>query len=280
MVDENYFDGEHNECYGNKWAAISENSEQFFTDIIGDCVQNGELLYVQEYDNKKYAAIIYPETSPISMLSLIEITEEANVFASAYPVLQGLDNKIKLKDTYAWEIEAEGEMAGELETNDKLILNFHNPYFVKDIQDFKFNNIQNVAFAGLAYSIERLEEQEFVIKEGSTYEFFLKKFLEENPDKTEADFEPPVHRIDADYFRMFISKKYTSLYEAAGQIKDISHTNIFDKKITILKVNFGHDEENEEFLCNVYVSEHVLKDYVPKINDGIVCIMWLCGYFN
>ncbi len=274
--DENFF-GEHFEGYGNKWDAIFEDSAVFMVDHLAQSVEKGSLLYRQEINGNKFALLVYPENSPIQIMSIIQLKENSNEYMSAYPLMEGANNKLNLKSVYAWEALAEGEMAAE--TGCGRLLNFHNPHFARDIECFESEKPKNVSLAGLAYCIEKLKEEVHTIDKGGFYEVQLKEFLQENPDKSEANFEAPKITMGSD-FRMVVSSETTSVFEAVGQIEEISCIQFLNAKMTVLKINFEHSRDDEFLYCNLYVSETTLSNYKPEIGDTISTVLWLTGYFN
>ena len=284
MTDKNeYFKGTHDPNYGDKWTALLGNTNSILEDIAPKTLRESHCITIDEYDDTKYMIQIYTETSPICIVYISEMIEAEKRLSlvSAYPQLAGQKNRVQLKNTYAWDIKSEGEMAGKLiDVDNEMIINFHNTLFFNDINDFKEDDIKTVSLAGLAYNISKLEEHEFPIDNGNVYKHFLEEFLKENPDKTEADFESPVCQVSADSLRVFNPTDYTCEYSGVGQIKDIEYTTFFDTKVLIMNVEFANSDNQKPFCCNVYATESVLGDYMPTVGDGIVTTMWLTGYFE
>ena len=276
---ESYFDGEHFEGHGDKWTALFGNTQKFLVDNMEKSVTSGDIIFKQENIlNKKFAGVVYPKNELLSVLSLIELKETYNEYTSAYPLLIGINNEVKLKEDYCWQNGGEGEFA--VEAGDDKVINFFDPFYAIDKANFKTDKTQTISLAGLAYSLEKLEEKEFVIDKGEFYNVSRDEFLKENPDKTEKDFEPPVVKLEADHFRMLIPKQYACEYEIAAQIESIKYFKILGEEIAQLKVNFEHSENEKSLYCNIYASKHVLGKYKPKIGDGINAIVWLSGFFN
>lgn len=274
---EGYFFGKHSTGYGNVWNAFFGNCETFILKHMQKCIQEGDVCFKQDVGENKYAGIVYPEKSPISVMTLIKLGEDSNEVASQFPLLLGMNNEVKLKESYPWDIDGEGEMAAETDLGK--VINFHNPYFTIDNNHFKADKIQTISLAGLAMKISELEVQEFPAK-GDCYDHFLEEFLKENPNKTEKDFEAPIHRIDAEHFRMFVPTDYCCEFEIATQIEEIEHIEVLGEEFVKLKVNLEHTREDEYLYCNIYASEHVLGKYKPQVGDGISAIIWLTGFFN
>lgn len=281
--EESYFYGEHAEYYGDKWAAFSKDGTEFFKKVLAAMYdENTDIIYFKEINNIQYLGLLCEKDSPVSFLIIFETDKDkdTNTLLSAYPVLKGCSNNIILKEKYAWPIEAEGEMACITAENNNIILNFHNPFFAVDMDKFSINSETSISLAGLAYSITLLQESQFEISEGDFYKFALKKFLEENPDKTEKDFETPVVSIKPETFRMTKPLKYTSEYMISGVIKDISEITVLDEPVKILKVDLGHEENNEPLLINIYASNHICAGCSLQKGDNITAHIWLTGYFE
>lgn len=276
---ESYFDGEHFEGHGDKWVALFGNTEKFAVKNMKKCVTSGDIIFKQEKIlNKKFAGIVYPKNELLSVLSLIELKETCNEYTSAYPLLIGINNEVKLKEDYCWQNGGEGEFA--VEAGDDRVINFFDPFYAIDKANFKTDKTQTISLAGLAYSLDKLKEQEFVIDKGEFYNVSRDEFLKENPDKTEQDFEPPVVKLEAEHFRMLIPKQYACEYEIATQIENIKYFKILGEEIAQLKVNLEHSDNEKSLYCFIYASKHVLGKYKPQVGDGINAIVWLSGFFN
>lgn len=276
-----YFTAEHDQTFGDKWTAIFNDINKM-EELIETSFKKGHLFFNQATDKKTtYKGFVYSNNSNIFVLTVIEQLKgkEKASLVSACPLMKGINNRIILKDYFTWKGgKAEGEFAGKTDLD--RTINFYSPTYPVDMKNFKKNRNQTISLAGLAYSIKKIEEQEHTITKGAFYDLQLKEFLKDNPDKTKKDFKAPIVRITGESFRMFISADFACEYQIAGQIEDIKHIDFLGTKMAVLKVNFEHSKENEFLYCNIYASEHVLKDYVPKIGDGIEAVIWLTGFFN
>lgn len=276
-----YFTAEHDQTLGDKWTAIFGDTKKFM-DKVPTAIKKGNLFFNQTIDKKiTYTGLSYSNNSNISILTVVkeEKGKKETSVATICPLMEGINNKIILKETFTWETsDAEGEFAGKTDLNKTI--NFYDPIYPVDMKNFKINKVQTVSLAGLAYELRELKEQEHTINKGGFYDFQLKEFLKKNPNKTKEDFEAPKIKVSVDSFRMFISFNFACEYQIVGQIEDIKYIDFLGTKMAVLKVNFEHKQDNEFLYCNIYVSEHVLKDYVPKIGDGIEAVIWLTGFFN
>ena len=239
MKKGDYFYGEHFEALGDIWDAIYGNVDNFIEDYLIKSCQEGSLYWTQKINNKLVYSLLYPGTKKkngltrfnellqsgdeyIQIINYIEDDKHSKTHITACPVLKGIKNSLKLKKTYTWGNGIEGEFAAESLTVNELLLNFFDPFYPFD-RKYKFveGKVCDVYLSAIALTAEEFEEGEEVYTEGNLYESYLEKFLEENPDKTEADFEPVVINFSAEHARMFISTDITSVYEIIGLIEDM-----------------------------------------------------------
>lgn len=279
-MNNEYFDGEHFEGFGDKWEAIFKNFEDFFCTKFVKVIENGNPYITHKTNNITYFGLTDNKEAPLSITTLIEVKNNSNNVISFFPMMKGITNEVILKENYTWETQIEGEFAGEVCAENINTINFFDGNYGIDIEKFQKDKKVKISLSGLAFLLDKFEEKEFKIEKGDFYELRLNEFLKENKTKTKEDFEAPIIKLTGETFRMFMPTEYTCEYEAVGQIEDISYTTFYDEEITILKVNFGHKEEDENFYCNLYVSEKVLNGYKPQINDAISTIFWLTGQFE
>lgn len=279
-MTEKYFFGEHFQGFGNKWDALFENFEKFFCEKFSHVIQNGKIYFEHIKNNKKYWALTNDKKAPITITTLIKQNKKTNDVISFFPMMKGIKNEVVLKNKYDWKSKIEGEFACILNNDNEIILNFFDGNYCLDVEKFQINKKINVSISAIAFLLDKFEEKEIEIEQGAFYESRLKEFLENNTNKTKEDFETPKIALTSDRFRMLVPTEYTCEYEGVGQIEDINSVDFFHEKITILKVNFGHKNDNDTFYCNLYVSEKVLKGYKPKINDAISSLFWLSGQFE
>ena len=277
-----YFTAEHDQTIGDKWSAIFGSTKKFM-EIVPTAIEKGKLFFNQAIDDKKivYTGLAYSNNSNISILTVVEEQngKKDTSVATICPLMKGINNKIVLKENFTWKTsDAEGEFAGK--TDLEKTINFYDPIYPVDMKNFKINDVQTISLAGLAYTLRKLKEQEHTINKGGFYDFQLKEFLEKNPNKTKEDFEAPKISLRADTFRMFLSTNFACEYQIVGQIEDIKYIDFLGIKMAVLKVNLEHTKDDEFLYCNIYVSEYILKDYAPKIGDGIESVIWLTGFFN
>ncbi len=293
---ESYFYGEHFEALGGMWSAIYGNVAEFIKDYLVKSCQKGSLYWTEKINEKLIFSLLYPgakKRNPfihipellkkgddyVQIINYIEDDKPSKTHITACPVLKGIRNSLKIKETYAWENNGEGEVAAESLTVNELILNFFDPFYCFDTKyGFKIDEVCDVYLSAIAYEAEKLEERDDVYTEGNYYEHCLEEFLKENPDKTKEDFEPVVVRMRAEHFRMFAHTETTSVTEIVGLIEDIKYIKALGKKFAVLKVNLEHREDNEYLYVNVYIPEHLLEKYKPEVNQGIHAMVHMFGF--
>lgn len=294
--NKSYFYGEHFEALGDVWDAIYGNAVNFAKNYIEKSILEGCVYLTQKIKGKHIFSILYPidtkqtdktelftfqnlDTEPVQILNYIEDNKKSKTHITTCPVLKGAKNKLQFKEAYTWGNGVEGEFAAKSLTANELILNFFDPFYSFDKKyHYKEDTVQEIYLSAAALVAQELKERHDVYTEGAPYELYLKKFLEENPDKTGADFEPPVIEMRAEHFRMYAPHNTTSVVEIAGLIEDIEYIEALGKKFAVLKVNLEHREDNEYLYINVYIGEHILEKYTPKIGKGIIANIFLMGY--
>ena len=271
------FIGEHFEGLADCFGALFGSVEGFF-EHLSKSMEQGKKVF--ETDTEKSACIIkYPDSETISFTHFIGPygTFESAYIASA-PLLGGVEHSIKLTNHYTWKNGLEGEFCGLLCGRQKIQLSFYNPLFMRDITIFKAGWEYKVSLAALAFDIEPFKDREIKV---NTNIFNKAKKDSSHGAKfniTKKDFPFSTFKISGNSFRSFMPSNYTCIFNAAGQIENISYTHLFNASIAVLKVNFGN-KEHGDFLLNLYASPYVCGAYMPKEGDTIQTNLWLSGYF-
>ena len=281
MKKDSYFYGEHFEGNGQMRRGLYGNADDFLKDYLRRSVSEAKSAFDLKMNNKLFYGLIYQACENIKLLHYIEnVGQRRNEHCVMAPILKGIKNKLKLKELYTWKNGIEGEIAARTLTVNDLILNFYDPFYPFDKDIFKKDEEKDVYLSAIALTAEEFEEGEEVYTEGNLYESYLKQFLKENPDKTEADFEPVVINFSAEHARMCMSTNITSVYEIIGLIEDMEYIEAFGKKFAVLKVNIEHREDDEYLYVNVYVGEHLLNNYKPEVGKGFQGGIHLFGHFE
>jgi hypothetical protein len=278
-TDQDSFNGEHFEGLGDKWRAIfgePDDITDYLQEILStkDIAATGKIF--DEGTERNAILLKYPdEAASASAGSLLLYSDDKKSWdlISAYPVLEGLPNRLSIIATHTWENGLEGEVAANISGGPWV--DFFDPYYLRD-KDLMWNETERTfSLAALALSIEKLGETKFTVKEGAFYEDRLKNFLAENPGKTEKDFEPPV--ISMNGARILFPTNYVSELEYQCPVLSVDEVYLLKKKIYKMSVEFvGMDDEMiRGFL---YAPESVLNGYIPQAGDDIRGVLWMTGY--
>ena len=267
------FMGEHFCGHGNKWDALFGTAEYFMVEHMVKSVKKSSVLCQQEINGNKYAGLVYPDNSPIQVMSIIEAKDNKNEFTSAYPFLEGINNNLVVSSLYPWENQMEGEIAACADEGQ--VFNFFDPLFAKDLPYLEPNKEKTFSLAALAYDIEYAENQVFQINKGGFYEVHLKEFLEANPEKTKEDC--PYVELKMEGCKMLLPTKETCVWEFRSSILDIEYIDFLDEKIAKMKIEIPRYED-EMMNIYLYAARTLLNGYNPQVGDEIQGILWLSGY--
>lgn len=271
------FIGEHFESLADCCGALFGSAEGFFEHLPAS-IEQGKKVY--ETDTANPSRIIkYPDSETISFA---HFTGPYQNFESAYissaPLLGGIEHNLKLTAKYSWKNGLEGEFCGILANNREHTLSFYNPFFMRDINLFKSGGKYRVCLSALAFDIEPFKEKQITVNKGNFYKANFNGIAALNPKQAKSDFPCVTFKISGENFRSFMPSNYTCIFNAAGQIEDISYTHLFNTPIAVLRVNFGRKGQ-DDFPLNLYASPYVCGDYMPKEGDTIQTNLWLSGYF-
>ncbi|MDR3243475.1 MAG: hypothetical protein LBT79_01870 [Elusimicrobiota bacterium] len=269
---------EHFEAHGNRWEAFNYfGGDENFTEVISNGIQKGVIDNKGTLEDKSIVTICHPPNNDISLCSLIEKTNKGNVFASMYPLMEGIPYKLLITAKYTWKNGIEGEI--ECKYPGTFNLSFFAPYYVKQFKNIELCKRYKIFLAGLAYMVENDTRTEFKIDKGDFYKIALKTFLEDNPNKTKKDF--PYATVGMRNVSILLPTKYVSELEYRGPILDIEYTELLGVKIVKTKIRIVRTEEDENgLIINLYIPEPILNGYTPKIDDCIKGVMWLTGYME
>ena len=278
MKKNKFFYGEHYEHLKYLWDSICADVKTLFTEKFDNIIKESVLLFDKSFSKTSYGVYLYNENYYFKILNIFKRKNSNINLVSSCPLLAGAKNKLILKKCHTWHSGVEGVFAARSATCNDLLLNFFDPFYIQDKELYNHNVKKNVYLSAVALNAQELIEEDHIYTEGNYYEHCLKEFLKNNPNKTEKDFTLKI-QMRSEHFRMFVGRDTTCVYEIVGLIEDVKYTKILDKKTAVLKVNLEHREDNEFFYIYIYVSEHLLKKYKPKIGEGLHARVWLNGYF-
>lgn len=271
------FTGEAINGFGSMWSAVFGENEDIINHLSA-MLEAGKNTVSLGNDDVRVAFIEYPEESSFKAGILCVKNPETGRFEAGpgYPLMQGQPNKLIICGQKAWKNELEGDIFARKDKKDGPSISFFNPYFFYDAKQYVKGRITTVNLAALALSCEESKDKEVVLSKGnSLYDQELEKFLAENPDKTEADFEAPVIQLAG--MRILISRNYLSLYEFRCPVLEVRKLKFCGKTIWKMTVPFvGWNEQ--EIIGNLYVPDEILNGFKPKKGDDIQGVLWMTGY--
>ncbi|MCI5850134.1 MAG: hypothetical protein MR009_01040 [Sutterellaceae bacterium] len=129
-----------------------------------------------------------PDPGRVGMKYLLERSpgQKKFAFSFAYPVFPGTVAEVRIKDLYPWKGGLAGEVAFSLADQDFTVL--LEDFFV-DHYRLEPGMTAKLELYGVGLVCKEGERHEFTIKEGPLYEEGLKRFIGENPGKSERDYE-------------------------------------------------------------------------------------------
>lgn len=271
------FIGKHSEVMGDVWNSLFGSSEEFLMKHLRRGIQEGTPFLKREISGGPAFILKHPSKSVLPLLHMVGPQDgEPNIYLSSTPLLTGSQTAVQLDEKYVWESHVEGEFAGHIISSGNPI-NFYDPLFLKDEPHFRPGGEYSISLAGLAYSAELFEEQEFKISKGDFYQQQLADFLAANPGKTKKDFPACTIRLTRENFRSFLPTQLVSVYDGVGKVEEVQYSTLFDIPLMILTVNFGHEEDS--FRLKVYVSSRICQQHIPAKGDTLHFVLWLTGYF-
>ena len=277
-VDDDFMGAEHFEGMGNVWSALlGENGS--FVDILPTIIAQGKpVLVCHASDNASQMDVLLmlypPENSVRTGALLVTSAENKNwEVCSAYPLLEGLPAQLTIDKTHTWSNGAEGVVAAHMAESGAPI-SFFAPFYLRDFADLALHSDKVVNLAALAFSLDQAEPQEFSVHEGAFYEDRLQAFLDENPEKTKADFTPPVVSLRG--AKILLPSGYATEWQFRCPVLAVEEVLFMDIKVHKLTVEFvGMDDD---VMCGyLYASERILNGYVPEVGHDVEGVLWMTG---
>jgi hypothetical protein len=106
------------------------------------------------------------------------------------------------------------------------------------------------------------------------YDVELNKFLEQNPGKTEDDFQHPA--ISLHGRSLMLPTEVVGISEFHFPVQEVQHGEILGHHFVRLRVTIAGFGENS-VQGWMYASDHILKGYEPQVGDDISGVFWMQG---
>ncbi len=268
------FMAKHFEGFGDVWRAIF-GEEDSVLDYLPRITTEGhpEKEGIVGTEDSHMMLFRLPASKPMHLGLLLDEKPDSYEVVDYFPVLEGVENKLKIIKTHTWENGIEGTVAARTLTDFDIPISFFAPYFYRDREAFAENSMRNVCLAGVAFSCDKATDDGVRISHGPMYEEELEKFLTEHPDKTKEDF--PSVFVSFQGCRVLVPKTYVPVFEYRCPVLDVKEISFLGHAVYVLHVPVSGDED--AVCCNLYVSEHSLDGYVPKAGDDIQGVLWMSG---
>jgi len=268
---------EHIEGLGDPWATLLANPVELMPQVLGTVLEAGGTrpAWQAKYRDQEYMLMAWPQENPVRAAVIVRGEEGGKLTpATATPLLEGTPNDMTIEDLYPWSNGVEANVAA-CRNEDAHPLWFYTPFYFRDREALMTPGVRHTfMLAGLAYGVRKALLDDMTITQGSHFEVWAEKWLEENPDKTRLDVPPlkiPLHGACV----LLPSPQYT-VYQLRAPILAMLECELSGEKIYILRLAFGLDTPQPLDLP-LYAPARVCKNYVPKEGDEIDAIMWLQG---
>ena len=270
--NQQFFNGEHFESSGDILSALLGDDFDP-TESLRPVIENAQ---IKDSDKDRCGGFVCFQESTVS-----EDQPHALVYCLMHPQTKRLCFKYidfefsgspcvaEVKATYKWEDGFIGEVSFDNEDwpypTNCLVSDFY-------AQENKLQIGQKVKIelAAFAFKALKMEPKEFVINKGPNYEILKKEFLEENPNKSEADFEAP--RISTKGAVIVFPDNDTPFYKCVLPVLELTETIVLGQptyKIKTIFITEGVDTE-EDVLLTLYVPKRILKGTLA-VGDDLNC---------
>lgn len=278
--DDDIFYGELFEGLGDTWSAILGESGKF-SEHLPTIRQEGTLRDGAAVHHPGIGHVVmlqeYPDAGPLRAGVLSVVTEtDGEVSASlrsAYPVMDGLPNRVRIKGRHTWENGLEGIVSAHKPEGPAIT--FFNPYYYREADAFAAGAELDVCLAGLAFSLNKAEDHSFPVTDGEMYRAALERFLADNPDKTERDFTPPV--LSTRGARILFPAGYVPEWTIQCQVEAVESFSFLDEAFIRMQTVFAGTDELE-LRGYLYARASLLGGYTPQAGDDITALAWMSGH--
>lgn len=269
--------------FGSQWEACFGTVEKV-VELLPEVIKSGRLAQTLGENDPKSGDI--PEgsscfaleygDSPLNCLAIItrEPGEKSLTLSSAYPFLrEGAPVTLGILEINKDEDGLEACL--KCTTKDRTEISFFEPLYPCCRNTYGTGEVYEFSLAALAYLIEPVLDTDIKIQSGPLLELERQRRLEEDPRADVSGITcvtvsmaemrtifPQENRMDAE-FQTVIEDVSSFRFEG---------TQFHRMRVVLIR----RDEQDIE--AYLYASEHVLKDYHPKVGDSIRGVLWLQGY--
>ena len=268
--DEGYFPAEHQEGKYALFSYMLKEEKEIYA-LAAYVTQYGSVnkTLTRKIENRDFLTIESHKKlgeQPIEAYLTSSTDEGGFEFVSMMPRFQGLPCRAKVLATCAWPNEVGGEVALKIGKTE-IIANVPAFYAYKD--QLVIGRELDVKFSASVEMLQLQETNKIVVSSGPFYEAKLADFLQDNPDKTEEDFQPI--EISTKGMVILFPRNSSTEYELASPVLSCDKTSFAGEEIYKLKVILYRQDDQEVYL-NLYVAPSQLPDGLKEGSDvmGIV----------
>jgi len=210
------------------------------------------------------------------VLVVSDSQEACRFMFSAYPVLlKGIRHAVTLDHFEPWKYGIEGWIHGHI-TDASVPICFFDTRYYAGSAIYQPGQVLDVSLAGLAYFLRPIQLRSFEIKEGPMWEMERQRRLDEGDSHAEAERPVEIHMTGASIFLPRGGKNVLDEAQFQGVVDAIESFEHDGQTIYRLEMIVLRPDDHECRLP-VFVSEHVLDGYVPRLGEDVEGTMWLQG---
>ncbi len=273
-----FFYGQHFEGLGDVWSACLPGGINEFVEKVQETFPTLKPFgpVMQRKDGKAVVLCTSEVSGGMAVHCNVLMTPgtgEAE-FVSGYPSLAGLPNPCVIDQAHIWSNQISGVVAARSAVNGAP-LNFFLSGFFQHVPQLQFGADAQFFLSGLILAVQKQDETEFKPEVGTPpYEAMLKKFLEDNPDKSAEDFEAPV--VSSKGHGVLLPSPVVGVWVFQAPVLAIEKVEFLGHSFRRIETRIAGVGDHA-VVGSLYVGEHVLKGYEPQVGDDITGTVWLQG---
>ncbi len=271
----------HTETHGDKWFTLLNSVKHEIGGVLATILQKGGTrpVWSKIVDDNETVLLAYPKENYVRASTIVKGKVEGKLDpVVVIPLLEGISNRLLVRDTYTLKNGVEGEVFVSNPAIEKSYW-FYNPLFFRDKEDLQPEQPQVFALAGLVYGVQKAMLDELTITNGEAYEKHSIEYLANNPDKSRLDVPPlkiPLHGQ-----QVISLGRHACEYQARLTIKEL---NTFEfgpedgEKIKMFSFVVNLATEEQPMYVILYASEKAcINDLELKEGMDVDLYFWLQG---
>ena len=271
-------------AHGTHWDAFY--GDQFNAEeTVSHSIQNGQLVdkhecidVVNDSERAELVFCIRNGEGPIfeDMLIVTDTPAQANQFFSGYPMIRdGISCQVEIEKIMPWEYAIEAWIQARI-LSFNLSITYFDTRFYATSNLLTVGQISDIVLSGLSYSLAPCNQSTIDIDSGALFEMERQRRIDGG--ETGDCINRPV-QVVLSGMSAFLPREGERLSDAEfrGVIQRINQFKHQELIIYRLDVAIArHDDDT--FVFPIYVTEHVLDGYVPRLGEDVQGVMWVQGY--